>query len=423
MAKFKSLFISIVCLMSLQIATHLNADTFINDTSSPNTICTTIESGPGETQIHKNIGTLTATMPDSLTITASTTAYARSVEVLPYRFNWGCTCNDTEAKNFLIGSNNSADFTDNKIEGWIFDESATPSLQQVTSLDLETDVIFDSAVYNNEDGMNIAILIRRQDETSHIILATATAPTYAFVRQSTTQIPSIAFKLQWFVAPDGTPHIITDENDGLSLYAVNLNNYTITRVASTPNLASGGESTFLYWLLQGTDIYVIQGYNGINVATYKVNFAIPSIETGVANDMSDDFAAISACSTCADYLALGGTTRLQTGAISLYSVDELGNLSDPILSRNIQNTFIIFYCERCCCTNNNLLVATSNGLYCLDTESLETVASNTSMPNNTWINTCWCCSETPTICTAVNTLSSPFIFKKEGTNLIKIYDL
>ncbi|HML19539.1 MAG TPA: hypothetical protein PKD74_03080, partial [Candidatus Dependentiae bacterium] len=231
-----------------------------------------------------------------------------------------------------------------------------------------------------------------------------------------------AFKAQWFVAPDSTPYIVTDEQNGMSLYEVNLATYELTLRSSTPNLGAGATSAFLRWYPQGDSLYVIQGYNQNSIATYKVDLSVPEIQSGVATDLSSIYWIIHSCATCYENLVLGGGSNEEEGLLMRCIVGETGDLT-VTQTASIPDTFEVYYCERCCCDDNPILAGTDNGLYSLNANTLDVVASNTSMSNNVWINTCWCCDVTGDYCIAVNSYHETYVFKQEGALLNMVLEL
>jgi predicted outer membrane repeat protein len=375
---------------------------------------------PAMSQLHKNVAMVTASKvgSGSVDVSATVTAYATSIPTDFYRFNWGCVCSDTGTSHFLIGSRNNPLLNANSLYGYIFDATSTPSLHTGTPLDFGTHVIMNSAVYNTAGIMNIAVLTQSPGDSSSITLVTVLDTDYTFSVKSTTSLATNAFKLQWFVAPSGHPYIVTDGEDTINLYSVDLATYEITLTSSTSNLASGVPSTYLYWLPQGDKIYVVQGYGNASVATYKVDF--PAISAGVATDLSSTFSVVNACSTGSSYLVLGGSYNSVKGLLKEYSVDESG-LVDDTLSTTFDT--IIYYCERCSCGSDSLLVGTDNGLYSLNPTDFTITASNISMMNNQWLNVCWCCDNPVVYSAARNSSAKTFIFKQEGSALTPVWEL
>ena len=385
--------------------------------------CTATTTAPGLAILHKNIGTVTGKALDDSIVSANATAYATSIPVGQYRFNWDCKCTDTGTQRTLIGSYNNTDLTNNSIACWTFDTNPTITCIQGTPLELGDRIIINSAVNNDEHGINIAILTHEQTGTTSIILATVINNNMVLMSQTT--LPAMAFKVQWLLSPfNNQPYLVTDEQDNIRLYSVDLNLYTLTPIASAPNKANGLPSTFLYWLNQGTALYIIQGYNETDIATYKVALDSPAIEGGIVSHMHETFSDINACSTYYRFLVLGGTSTLGKSFLARYLINNFGHLIRPILSTSIADATTINYCERCCCSDDNhLLVGTDNGLYSLNPNDFTISASITSMPNNNWVNVCWCCCAQPQYCTATNSDHKTYVFQEAGTNLNKLYNL
>jgi uncharacterized repeat protein (TIGR01451 family) len=379
--------------------------------------CTSQTNAPGINQLHKNIGTATGTTTLSTVVTASASAYATSIPVNPYRFNFGCICSDVGGYHILIGSHNMPSLQGNSIDFWSFTEPSTVDF--VGALDLGERIIMDSATYNTDLGMNIAVLTQTQEGDTSIILVTYDGQ--STVTHSIIPLPSRAFKAQWIVPSSGIAYIVTDEQNGMSLYVVDLDTYDVTLSSSVPNFGAGLPSAFLRWYPQGNSLYVIQGYDQQRIATYKVDLTTGTIKSGVSTDLSGDFAVIHSCATCYNSLVLGGTgTTEGQGKLVRYTIDNSGKLHDAD-STTINGTSVVNYCERCCCQDSNyLLVGTDNGLYSLDDE-LDIVASYTlTTVNNTWINTCWCCDEVGNYCIAVNNDHDAFVFKQNGSELTMV---
>ncbi|HML19525.1 MAG TPA: hypothetical protein PKD74_03010 [Candidatus Dependentiae bacterium] len=381
--------------------------------------CTAQTNAPGINELHKNIGTATGTTTLSTVVTASASAYATSIPVNPYRFNFGCICTDTGEEHILIGSHNMPTLDSNTLDCWLFDEGPTATANMISSVDIGSQIIMDSATYNTDAGMNIAVLTQTEAGDTAIVLVTYDGT--ATIR-STTPLSSRAFKAQWFVASSGTPYIVTDEQNGMSLYEVNLVTYELTLRSSVPNLGAGYPSAFLRWYPQGDSLYVIQGYNQTSVATYKVDLTVPEIQSGAMTDMNDEFIAIFSCTTCYEDLVLGGAGNEEEGLLTRCEIGLSGELTIT-QTASLPDTTVVSYCERCCCNNNPILVGTGNGLYSLNATTLDTVASNTSMPNNVWINTCWCCDVTGDYCLAVNSNHETFVFQQVGSALNMMIEL
>jgi hypothetical protein len=302
----------------------------------------------------------------------------------------------------------------------VFDISSTPTCKMISKLDLGRHIVSDSAVYNTAEDMYLAILTHVQGESSYITLAAVQDPEFVIDAKSTTTLSSTAYKVQWFVGPDQTPYIITDEYGRMSLYAVDLNTYTLTLTASTANMAAGYPSTYLYWLWQDSGLYVIQGYGQTQAATYKVNFNARTIGAGVVSDMSTTFSTVNGCSTCYDYLVLAGVSKSEEGTVARYSVDSSGYLTGPSITASVGSSSSVYYCERCCCNDNDLLVGTDAGLYSLDSNTLDIAASNTSMSSSKFINVCWCCTSEPQYCIAVNSSYGAYIFEQVDSQLVEV---
>jgi len=363
--------------------------------------------------------TLTATVgPDAENYFLS--SVATSVPVNPYRFNFGCLCSDLGTQHVLIGSHNMPTLEGNTLDCWVFDEEPTATCTKVAALNIGAQVIMDSATYNNGTGMNIAILTQTQEGSTALILAEYDGTN--ITQESSTSLSSQAFKAQWFVASDATPYIVVDTGNGMSLYSVNLTTYELTLTSSTPNLASGIPSTFLRWLHQGDSFYVIQGYQNNYIATYKIDFTTGTISSGVYNDLSSDFININSCATCSDYLVLAGADNDTHGTLIRYTLNGLGQLVFA-QSASIADTLTVNYCELCCCNNSYLLAGTDNGLYSVEPDTFDLVASNTSMPNNNWINTCWCCDITGDYCIAVNNNHESYVLQQVGSSLNRVLEL
>jgi predicted outer membrane repeat protein len=376
-------------------------------------VATTTLSGYGALQL-----TLTVTIgPDAEDYVVSN--IATSVPVNPYRFNFGCICSDTGEEHILIGSHNMPSLDGNSLDFWVFNE--TPTASFIHSLDLGQQIIMDSATYNTDLGMNIAVLTQTQQGNTSIVLVTYDGA--SAVLQSTTPLSSQAFKAQWFVSPDSTPYIIVDAQDSMSLYEVDLGTYDLTLSSSVPNLGAGIPSTFLRWYPQGDSIYVIQCYNKTSIATYKVDLTTGIIESGVPTDLSTAFTAVHSCATCYGDLVLGGAGSGGLGVLIKYTIDVSGALVPSPVSRSIAGTTAVHYCERCCCGNNPILVGTDYGLYSLNADTLDIIASNTLMPNNNWINTCWCCDVTGDYCIAVNSNHETYVFQQAAPLLNMVLQL
>ena len=385
-------------------------------------ICTASAPAPALNSIHHDTATVTADGLFSTHTTATTQAYAFAVPTGIYRCNWTCICDDTGSQHYIVGSHNSTDFTNNQFDGWIFDEVPTPTTRNTSILALDSNVIIDSAIYNTSQGSNIALLTYDQENIQASIIL-ATIADEEIVHQNTIHLPSMAFKLQWFTSPEGEPFIVADEYDRIALYWVDLETFTLSLFASTPNVAAGTPSSFLYWYIQRDQIYIIQGFDNINIATYKVVFGESIIRPGVTTVMGNSFSTINSCSTCFNYLVLSGVYNNDQAIIARYIINDFGHVTAPLTTRTFDDATTVHYCERCCCNGSQILVGTDNGLYKLQTNSLNTIASNISMSDNDWLNICWCCDSNRIYCIACNSNHQTFIFKEVGGNLIEECEL
>jgi hypothetical protein len=308
----------------------------------------------------------------------------------------------------------------NILDGWIFDPTITPSCQELTPLALGSQVIVCSAVYTSTEETVIAVLIQDQGGSSYVIVATVEGTN--IVLQSMTQLPSVAFKLQWYGENSGEAYLVTDEYENISLYSVDLSSYTLTRIATTPNLAAGVPSTFLCWFPQSSDIYIVQGYNATNIVTYKVNLGASTIDNGVVTNVASVYSHVNACSTCYNYLVLGGIRGTES-LLGYHWINGSGHIGGPLPYTSFAGATTVNYCERCCCNNDHLLVGTDSGLYSVDAQTFAIVATNTTMSVNNWVNVCWCCASNKTYCAASDGASNGFIFKEQSGALEPVYNL
>jgi hypothetical protein len=374
---------------------------------SESVTCTAQSVAPGIHGLHYNVGTAKGTTPGLREVVATSTAYATSVPVGPYRCNFGCICSDAGDIHAFIASDNNLTMTDNKMYFFRFYESMGTAT--VGSIGLGSRFIMDSATYNTS-CMNIVLLT--QEQTGSMYIEFVKYDGDSITGYGPKSIPSRAFKSQWALSSGGIPYIFVDQQDGMSLYRVNLNTYDITLSSSVPNLAAGGPSAFLRWYTQNEAIYIIQGYNRTSIATYKVDLNMGILEPGVATDLSGDFSAINSCSSAYNSLVLGGTYGSQ-GRLVKYSIDGSGRLI-PALSKDMSGTTAVTYCERCGCGGDPILVATDNGLYSVNPDGLDIRATYTG---DSWINACWCCDSNGDYCMATKNDNNVFVFKETGTSL------
>jgi predicted outer membrane repeat protein len=338
------------------------------------------------------------------------------------RFNFGCTCTDSDNQRLLIGSYNDIAGSHNLLMGYIFD-SSTNTTTAITPVDLGSHIIENIVVYNTDSIVYIALLTK-QNENCFLRLATCvdSGLGFSFTLSDPISMSNQTMKVQWIVGTDGTPYIATDMQDTLNIFKADLSTLTLTPHDSVTNVAGSTNSTFLYWAVQADGLYLVQGYDAANVATYKVNPGTGKfIGAGVATDVSSLFSVSLACSTCYNYLALGGTNTSHQAIVASYHINTDGTLE------NIRSTTLpasaANYCERCCCNNSHLLVATDNGLYSINPETFDIVASNVSLANNSWVNACWCCDNSLTYCSAINSNHQSYIFQEQGTNLIELLEI
>lgn len=339
------------------------------------------------------------------------------------RFNFGCMCTDKGSQHILIGSYNDPAGIDNKLMGCVFDADTSTTIS-ITPADLGTQVLNSVAVYNTDNSTYIALLTKQND---NYLLRLATCADngsgFAFTLSDTAvTLSNPTAKVQWILGSDGTPYIITDMQETLNIFKADLSTLTLTLHDTTTNMAGSTNSNFLYWTIQDTQLYAVQGYGTTHVITYKVDTdTVTFLNSGIDTDISETFSTVPACSTCFNYLVLGGTDNTNQGIVARYSINSDGTLS--LINSAYMPTAAVYYCERCCCNTNQLLVGTDTGLYSLDPASLIILAANTSMPNNDWVNTCWCCDSSVVYCSAIDGNHHSYIFQEQGSNLVKVCDL
>jgi len=411
----------------------INADFTMNSSGQPISSCHI----PNSVQVAFNTTQGTVTPPTSGTINgiASTTlspinlaarvcatveptaenfTICNSVNTGFYRLNWGCVCTDVGNQHILIGSYNDlqSNAIANWIYGWVFDVTKTTSCTAITPLSLGTTFIINSAVYNYSDTIYLA-LVAWTGSSYEIILATISNPGTGYViSQQGAPFPltgvTSASKIQWAVPNTSEPlnaYLAVDTNTGIQVYPVNLNTFTFGSAISTPNLAGSNPSAFLYWVPFSSSLYLVQGYNQMNVATYLVDLTgTPTIQPGVNSPIDGQFDNALTCATCNNYLVIGGTKSFQ-GTLVSYSINPDGTLN-PGLAVSITGT-TVYRCERCCCSDDYLLVATDKGLYCY-TSNLSTQIASTRIP---CLNCCWCCNSKNLFGAAIKTNYDSFTFE------------
>jgi hypothetical protein len=169
-------------------------------------------------------------------------------------------------------------------------------------------------------------------------------------------------------------------------------------------------------------LYLVQGYGASSIATYKVSADTGLFtSTGVTTDISDLFAVSRACSTCANYLAIGGTDNADHARLATYSINTDGTL-EYSTSATLPGT-AVQYCERCCCNDNDLIVATNSGLYVTTPDTFALIASNAGMTDNNWVNACWCCANSVLYSSAINSSHQSYIFEVSGSTLQEVIQL
>jgi len=332
-----------------------------------------------------------------------------------YRLNYGCICSDTTGtEHILIGSYNNTGV--NQIEGWVFDE-VQAICSQISPLILTPDILYNVAVYNEADIINIAVLTTTSN-SYNLSLATCSYNGVNFVISPTgtpITLPAAAFKVQWAVA-GGNPFIAVDTIDNMRVYPVDLSTYTIGTPIQTPNMGNNQyASDFLYWLYQDNGLFLVQGFNNTNIATYLVDLTgTPTIYPGVVTDVSSTFSFINSCATCFNYFVVGGSAVGQ-GTLAQYDVNSTGSLN--LIRQYPTAGTTVNYCERCCCQESQLLVGTDVGLfnYTIEFDGSLTPTSSLSLPvsgSTNWLNVCWCCNNSNKYCAAVNNAPSAFVLEQ-----------
>jgi len=333
-----------------------------------------------------------------------------------YRLNYGCICSDTTGtQHILVGSYNNTGL--NSIEGWVFDE-VTASCVQISPLIVTPDILYNVAVYNNADIINLAVLTTTSNSYT-LSLATCSFNGVNYVIDpagTPTTLPAAAFKVQWAVA-GANAYIAVDTIDNMRVYPVDLSSYTIGTPIQTPNMGNNQyASDFLYWLYKDSSLYLIQGFNNTNIATYQVDLTgTPTIYPGVLTDVSSTFSLINSCATCQDYFVVGGSTAGQ-GTLAQYDVNISGTLT-LIGQYTTPAGTTVNYCERCCCQESQLLVGTDVGLfnYSIALDDSLTLTSSLTLPvsgSTNWLSVCWCCNNSNKYCAAVNNAPSAFVLEQ-----------
>ena len=229
----------------------------------------------------------------------------------------------------------------------------------------------------------------------------------------TLEAVTSASKVQWILDSVGRPYIAVDTNLGIMVYPVTLSPYTFGTAFTTANLAGSNPSSFLYWLPQDSNLYLVQGYNSTNVATYLVNLTgTPTIHAGVNSDISGQFDQANSCATCSDYFVIGGS-KSSVGTLVPYSISSTGTLLAGT-AVTVGGASTVNYCERCCCSGDNLLVGTDTGLLSYD-NSLAFMLSSTSLVS---LNVCWCCNSHNQYCAVVDSVHGAFVLKQQPPSFI-----
>lgn len=341
-----------------------------------------------------------------------------------YRLNFGCICSDTTTtQHILIGSYNSTGT--NSLKGWVLDGNS-PVCSLITPLILTPNILYNVAVYNEQDIINLSILTTTTSNGHNLSLATSfyNGSNYVITPQgSPLTLPNAAFKVQWFVS-GGIPYVAVDTIDNIRIYPIDLSSYTFGDPIQTPNMGNSQyASDFLYWLpTQDNNLFLVQGFNNTNIATYQVDLnGTPTIYPGVVTDVSSTFTNINSCATCNNYFLVGGSAQNQ-GILAKYTINTFGVISLE-LTATIADTTTVNYCERCCCSDSQLLVGTDKGLFSYVTDSLDLISSYTEGTNNNWLNACWCCNNANQFCAAINNAPSAFILEQQNPTFNTICQL
>jgi predicted outer membrane repeat protein len=339
------------------------------------------------------------------------------------RYNYGCVCTDTGDQHILIGAYNDPLLENNQLLGCIFDSSSSTTTA-FGSLNLGAQLIYSVAVYNYNEATYIALLTKN-DENYYLYMAVAvdSGSGYAFTLGSPVTLAHPATKIQWITDGSGRPYVAVDTQSMLTIYQANINTLSLMQHSTIANVAGSMSSSFLYWTSFNSSLYLVQGFNGTHVATYRVNPNDCTFEgIGVDTQVSDHFTVANGCSTCANYLAVCGQNNSSQGIVARYQIASNGTLA-YISSAQVDSATNVYYCERCCCNADHLLVGTDTGLYTINATSYAPIASNTSMPDNAWINVCWCCDSIRNYCAATDSSHGTYIFRENGSNLQEVVQL
>jgi predicted outer membrane repeat protein len=326
------------------------------------------------------------------------------------RYNFGCVCNDADNKHVLVGIYNDPDSNHNLLLGCLFDANNTTTLR-FDSIDFGSELIYNMAVYNVDDTVYIALLTKQG--TNHYVRVARAADDgtgYKFtLGSSAVVLEEPATKVQWINNSKGFPHIAIDMQKAIQIFKVDLVALSCKQHDLIPNKADECNSRFLYWATGDSGLFLIQGYDDTHIIIYGIDsMTCKAVNTGTKLDLGTYFSAITACSTCYNYLVIGGIDRAHNAVIVEYKINTNGTLSYSN-SCNIGSSKMLYYLERCCCnTSAHLLVGTDKGLYTINPTTYDIIASHEGT-NSHWLNVCWCCSNSLQYCAATDSEHSTYI--------------
>jgi len=337
------------------------------------------------------------------------------------RVNWGCLCGEGGYNGVFIGAYVDPAGIANRLMGWTFDGT---SCAFITELNYTTTAIINHVVFNATGTISIGILAQQSDNSYRVDLATFDGVQFT-PKGSHLFSPGVtASKLQFILDSAGNLYAAVDTRGQINVMSIDKSSLSFINTFTQDNLNSATQSNFLYWYANNNGLYLVQGYNNAGVptvATYKVTLDPNAtvIETGIETDIGTEFTKSFCCSTCQDYLVLGGTSIPFGGQAALVpcTLSTTGSLI-PGIAVPVSGT-AVYYTERCCCDDDHLLVATDNGLFSYAND-LSMVISSTLIQ---CINTCWCCKGDNHYCAAVTTGHEGEVFKENGASLEELCTL
>ena len=329
------------------------------------------------------------------------------------RLNWGCTCQG--GLEAIVGSGQISD------DGFVaaLSTASLPTCPtSLTSLPLYKDQIISGIAVNNVSPTLIYIAYITVDHhslDSTLRIANLTNNLVLTEVANTGVLSKGLSHVQWIGGQGNTFYIATEDTYFIHIIPFDIGSLTFgTPFSAEKSPFSMGESVFLYFYTQDSQIYLLQGLSR-GVVTYS--FQPGSLNQINFTDLSSTFKTITSCSTCQNFLILGGKSKKShRGIINSYFLTDVGYVTTTTVNPiKIGNSTIVNHVEKCCCpTAHLLLIATDSKVYTYDATTLTPIGQ--SEEEESFVDCSWCCSNDKFF-SVINSSGKGLIFENNTSKL------